>query len=140
MKEEERGLSETEHEFEDETRITARLIDLICEMSIDQQLDLLRELDTRDYRGGRSDYRRSRKIAVDYEIDNRIHRDFIQDISAAGVFIETHSPPAVGELITLSFSVAKGKKPITITGRMGRSNDRGFAVDFRRSTRKEASV
>jgi hypothetical protein len=138
LMEEERMLKEMEHDFEDETRITARLIDLICEMTIDQQLDLLRELDTRDYRGGRSDYRRSRKIAVDYEIDNRIHRDFIQDISAAGVFIGTHSPPAVGELITLSFSVAKGKKPITITGRIVRSNDRGFAVDFRRSTRKEA--
>lgn len=136
---EEQGLREVEHEFEDETRITARLIDLICEMTIDQQLDLLRKLDTKDYRGGRSDYRRSRKIAVDYEIDNRIHRDFIQDISTAGVFIETHSPPAVGELITLSFSVTKGKKPIIITGRIVRSNDRGFAVDFRRSARKEAS-
>ncbi len=128
-----------DHDYEDETRITARLIDLICEMTIEQQLDLLRELDTRDYRGGRSDYRRSRKIAVDYEIDNRIHRDFIQDISAAGVFIEAQSPPSVGELITLSFSVAKGKKPVTITGRIVRSNDRGFAVDFRRSTRKETS-
>ena len=128
-----------QHELEDETRITARLIDLICEMTIEQQLNLLRELDTRDYRGGRSDYRRSRKIAVDYEIDNRIHRDFIQDISAAGVFIETQSPPAVGELITLSFSVSEGKKPITITGRIVRSNDRGFAVDFRRRNSKKNS-
>ncbi len=128
-----------QYELEDETRITARLIDLICEMTIEQQLNLLRELDTRDYRGGRSDYRRSRKIAVDYEIDNRIHRDFIQDISAAGVFIETQSPPAVGELITLSFSVSEGKKPITITGRIVRSNDRGFAVDFRRRNSKKNS-
>ena len=133
-------MSETEDKFEDETRITARLIDLICEMTIDQQLDLLRELDTKEYRGGRSDYRRSRKIAVDYEIDNCIHRDFIQDISTAGVFIETHSPPSVGELITLSFSVTKGKQPINITGRIVRSNDRGFAVDFRPSSRKETTA
>jgi hypothetical protein len=123
---------EPESEYEDETRITARLIDIICDMSLDQQLELLRQLDRQQIKGGRSDYRRNRKIAVDYEIDNRVHRDFIQDISTAGVFIETQNPPAVGESITLTFSLKKNKKPVQITGRIARSNSRGFAVDFRR--------
>ena len=120
------------HEFEDETKITARLIDLVCEMTTEQQLELLQKLDRKEYKRGRTDSRRNHKIEVDYEINNRPHRNFIQDISAAGVFIETANPPAVGEKITLSFSLANNKKPITITGRIVRSIDNGFAVDFRR--------
>lgn len=126
----------SEKEWEDETRITARLIDLICDMSIDQQLELLEQLDKKQFKGGRSDFRRSRKIAVDYEFNNRVHRDFIQDISSAGVFIETQNPPSIGEKITLSFSLSDNKKPVMITGRIVRSDDRGFAVDFRRKARK----
>jgi hypothetical protein len=123
--------------IQDETRITARLIDLICDMSIEQQLELLNKLDRQQYKGGRSDYRRSRKIAVDYEVNNRVHRDFIQDISAAGVFIETQTPPAVGEKITLTFALAENKKPVKIAGRIVRSSKGGFAVDFRRTAGKK---
>ena len=123
-------------QIEDETRITARLIDIICDMSIDQQMQLLHQLDRQQFKGGRSDHRRNRKIAVDYEHNNRVHRDFIQDISAAGVFIETQNPPSVGEVITLSFSLAEGKKPIKINGKIVRSNNLGFAVDFRRPSKK----
>jgi len=124
------------HEFEDETKITARLIDLVCEMTIEQQLELLQKLDRKHYKGGRTDSRRSRKIEVDYEINNRTHRNFIQDISAAGVFIETSNPPAVGEKVTLRFSLADNKKPITVAGRIVRSTDNGFAVDFRRNAQQ----
>lgn len=125
-----------DHDFEDETKITARLIDLVCEMTIEQQLELLQKLDRKLYKRGRSDSRRSRKIEVDYEINNRTHRNFIQDISAAGVFIESPNPPAVGQKITLQFSLADNKKPINITGRVVRSDDNGFAVDFRLDAQK----
>ena len=120
---------------EDTTRITARLVDIVCNMTFDQQLELLQQLDKKKSKGGRADHRRSRKIAVNYEIDNHVHRNFIQDISTAGVFIETTRPPAIGGDITLSFSIADDR-PIRITGRIVRSNDRGFAVEFKRVERK----
>jgi hypothetical protein len=129
-------MNKPENDFDDETRITARLIDIICDMSIGQQLTLLQELDRKQYKGGRSDYRRNKKIAVSYEINNRVHKDFIQDISAAGVFIETPNPPAVGEEITLKFSLTRDRKPLKIRGRIARANNRGFAVDFRRKEQK----
>ncbi len=119
----------------DATRITARLIDIVCDMTIDQQLELLQQLDKKKYKGGRSDHRRSRKIAVNYEIDSFVRQDFIQDISSAGVFIETPKPPAIGGDITLSFSIANDR-PVKISGRIVRSNDRGFAVEFKRVERK----
>ena len=119
----------------DTTRITARLVDIVCNMTFDQQLELLQQLDKKKSKGGRADHRRTRKIAVNYEIDNNVHRNFIQDISTAGVFIETTKPPAIGGDITLSFSIANDR-PIRITGRIVRSNDRGFAVEFKRVERK----
>ena len=123
-------------QLDDETRIAARLIDLICEMSVAQQIKLLKQLDKKQYKGGRSDYRRNRKIAVDYEVNEEAHKDFIHDISAAGVFIETQSPSSAGEKITLTFSIANHKKPVTITGKIVRSDPDGFAVDFRQKTQK----
>ena len=123
-------------QLDDETRIAARLIDLICDMSVAQQLKLLNQLDKKQYKGGRSDYRRSRKIAVDYEVNDKVHKDFIYDISAAGVFIETQTPPSAGEKIKLTFSIANHKKPVTITGKIVRTDPDGFAVDFRRKPQK----
>jgi hypothetical protein len=123
-------------QLDDETRIAARLIDLICDMSVAQQLELLKQLDKKQYKGGRSDYRRSRKIAVDYEVNETVHQDFIHDISAAGVFIETQTPPSAGEKVKLTFSIANHKKPVTITGKIVRTDPDGFAVDFRRKHQK----
>ena len=123
-------------QLDDETRIAARLIDLICDMSVAQQLELLKQLDNKQYKGGRSANRKSRKIAVDYKVNDKIHKDFINDISAAGVFIETQTPPAAGEKITLTFSIANHKKPVTITGKIVRTDSDGFAVDFRRKPQK----
>ena len=122
--------------IKDETRITARLIDLICDMSIPQQLELLEQLDRKQYKGGRGDSRQDRKILVAYEIDEYIHKDITRDISNTGVFIETHSPPAVGGNITLSFSFSDDKDPVKISGKVVRSNPDGFAVKFRRRSQK----
>ena len=123
-------------QLDDETRIAARLIDLICDMSVAQQLELLKQLDKKQYKGGRTDYRRNRKIAVDYEVNDKVHKEFIHDISSAGVFIETQSPPSAGEKIKLTFSIADNKKPVTITGRIVRTEPDGLAVDFRRKAQK----
>ena len=123
-------------QLDDETRIAARLIDLICDMSVAQQLELLKQLDKKQYKGGRTDYRRNRKIAVDYEVNDKVQKDFIHDISAAGVFIETQTPPSAGETIKLSFSIANQKTPITITGKIVRADPDGFAVDFRQKPQK----
>jgi hypothetical protein len=120
----------------DETRITARLIDLICDMTISQQLELLDQLDCRKYKSGRADHRRNRTILVDYEVNNLLSQDFIRDISKVGVFIETPTPPSVGEKIRLSFSLTETKRPIRLTGRIVRSTAKGFAVAFRRKARK----
>jgi hypothetical protein len=116
----------------DETRITARLIDMICDMSIAQQLELLDQLDRNKYKGGRAGPRRKRTISVDYEVNDFQRQDFIRDISNVGVFIETPNPPAVGEKIRLSFSLTDDTKPVKVTGRVVRSNENGFAVDFNR--------
>lgn len=116
----------------DDTRITARLIDLVCDMTIAQQIDLLEKLDGRPYKHARAVHRHKRTIRVDYNVDNLLHQDFICDISNMGVFIESPTAPAVGQKIRLSFSLTADKKPIRLTGRIVRSTATGFAVAFDR--------
>ncbi len=114
----------------DDTRITARLIDLVCDMTTAQQIDLLRQLDGGPYRHARAGRRRKRTIRVDYDVDNLLRQDVITDISKMGVFIETSTAPAVGQKIRLSISLAEDKRPVRLTGRVVRSTSKGFAVAF----------
>ncbi|MFZ0241762.1 MAG: PilZ domain-containing protein [Desulfobacterales bacterium] len=120
----------------DDTRITARLIDLVCDMTIAQQIDLLRHLDGGRYKHARAGLRHKRTIRVDYDADNLLRQDFIRDISKIGVFIETSSSPAVGQKIRLSISPAPDKRPIRLTGRVVRSTPIGFAVAFDSKARR----
>ncbi|MFZ0612409.1 MAG: PilZ domain-containing protein [Desulfobacterales bacterium] len=120
----------------DDTRITARLIDLVCDMTIAQQIDLLRQLDGGPYKHARAGHRRKRTIRVDYDVGNLLRQDFIRDISKMGVFIETPAAPAVGQKIRLSISLAEDRPPIRLTGRVVRSTEKGFGVAFDPNARR----
>ena len=121
----------TDNNIEEKPKVTGRLIDMINEMSLEQQLELLNQLDRKQYQKGRSDQRHSRQIKVDYKIGNTVYHGYIHDISAAGVFIETKKLHRVGEKIVLRFSLLENKKAIKVSGRIVRIEEDGFAVDFR---------
>lgn len=126
-----------EKRAEDKPKVTERLIDLINEMSLEQQLALLNQLDRKQYHKGRADHRRSRRIQVAYKIDGTDYHGFIHDISAAGVYIGTENSHAVGEKVILRFSLLENKKLMKVSGRIVRIGEDGFAVDFRLSTEAE---
>lgn len=121
----------TDNNIEEKPKVTGRLIDMINEMSLEQQLELLNQLDRKQYQKGRSDQRHSRQINVDYKIGNTVYHGYIHDISAASVFIETENSHRVGEKIVLRFSLLENKKSIKVSGHVVRIEEDGFAVDFR---------
>ena len=57
--------------------------------------------------------------------------DFWQDISAAGVFIETQRPLFVAEELILTFSIAGFDKPLKIKGEIVQVNRNGIGVEFK---------
>lgn len=58
------------------------------------------------------------------------YEDFLQDISAGGVFIETRTVFAVGQSLTLTFPLPGHQHFITVTGRVVRVDGHGIGVQF----------
>jgi len=124
--------------------VVERLINKIKSMQPDQQLRLLEMIDDgllapaeeeeipgSDPQGGQRQYaRKPYFMTVDYAVRDRCFRDFIKDISAGGVFIETHHLFPVGETISLSFMVPRYPVPVKIAGRIARVSPDGLGIEF----------
>jgi Tfp pilus assembly protein PilZ len=81
--------------------------------------------------GKRKHTRKPLLTVVDYAIQGQVYRDFIQNISADGVFIETAVPTSIGEELSLTFVLPTHGKPIKITGEVVRISPQGIGVRFK---------
>jgi len=114
-----------------ESSFTARLLGVIKKMSEDEQLTLLKELEERLFKGRRKHERESFFMAVDYSTKDRFYKDYIQDISAGGVFIETRMPFRAGQEVSLTFPLPDHQKYIKIMGEVARVTTQGIGVKFK---------
>ena len=124
--------------------VVTHLFKLIVEMSEEQQIILMDQMgdmphiDTPvktlslDESGAtmREEPRRTCLINTNYEILDRKYRSYILDISVGGVFIEAEKNFAVGQPITLLFSIPQNDTPFTLRGRVAWSGRQGFGVKF----------
>ncbi len=124
----------------DEPDVTSRLIDLIMDIPKHKQRQLLDWLSKWDLRGKRKHNRKSCLIAVDYSTPERFYREFIQDISAGGLYIETREPLSKGEKISLTFSVPDSQMPIRVTGEIVRAEESGIAVEFKKISNYQEEI
>lgn len=82
--------------------------------------------------GQRSHVRLKCRIPVDYVVHQRAFRDFIEDISQKGVYIGTQRALAVGTDVVMTFMWrGLSGRAIKSSGKVVRTNTRGFAVRFR---------
>jgi uncharacterized protein (TIGR02266 family) len=100
-------------------------------MSEEEQLNLLKDLEERLFKDRRKHKRKPFFMVVDYSTHDRAYKDYIQNISAGGVFIETRMPLSVGQVISLSFPLPDYQKYIKITGEVVRVSPQGIGVKFR---------
>lgn len=114
-----------------QSSLTTRLFELIKNMSEDEQRILLKELEKKLSKGKRQHERKPFFMVVDYSAEDRVYKDFIQNISAGGVFIETRLPFSVGQEVSLSFPLPNYKKYIKIPGEIVRTNLEGIGVKFK---------
>ncbi len=109
--------------------MTDQIIALIENISDERKLYLLALL--KKWHGQKERLpRKDCLIPVDYTTQDRMFSDFIQDISASGVFIETKEPFLVGQDITLTFTILSEENPFKITGEIVRTDTQGIAVKF----------
>jgi Tfp pilus assembly protein PilZ len=73
--------------------------------------------------------------AVDYTIQGHTYSDFIKNIGADGVYIDTRQPLSIGDPISLSFPLPGYQNYITVTGRIVRVTPDGIGVKFKKAMR-----
>ena len=123
-----------------ESRITARLIELIKSMPEDEQRTLLKDLEEKPFEGRRKYVRKPFLMAVDYSMKDHVYKDFIQDISAGGVFIETHMPFTVGQEVSLTFPLPNYQKHIKVVGEVVRYTTQGVGVKFKMADQDQEAI
>lgn len=120
----------------DEIEVTSRLINMILDMPLVQQIDLLNKLDAKGFAGTRNQPRTSIKhpwlVTVDPEKKNSVFSYYIQNISRCGMFIETQRRFEVGEKVMLTFQIPSSKKTYKVIGEVARSQRNGIGVKFKR--------
>ena len=114
-----------------ESSVTARLFELIKNMSEDEQQTLLKELEERLFKGRRKHERKPFLMVVDYSVEDRFYKSYIQNIGTGGVFIETRMPFTAGKEVSLTFPLPDYQKYVKISGEVARVTPRGIGVRFK---------
>ena len=112
--------------------VTDRLISLILELPEEQKEALLAELELKRTKEKRRHTRKSFVTVVDFASEDRSYREFIQDISEGGVYIQSSGPFSVGQEVLLTFPLPDLHKHIKIAGRIVRATDAGSGFSLKR--------
>lgn len=120
----------------DEIEVSSRLINMVLDMPVAQQLDLLNTLDTTGFKGSRKQPRTALKnpwvVVIDPETKNESYSHHIQDISRCGMFIESDRSFGVGENVMLTFQMPASRKLFKLVGEVVRLQKNGIGVKFKR--------
>jgi len=115
------------------TEVRGRLFELIFNMPEAETRDLLKKMEIRwlpKYEERRKHPRESTFVHVDCSSNQCAFTDFIQNLSAGGLYIDTQLPFFPGQELSMTFSVTNGETPIKITGKIVRVDSRGIGVKF----------
>ena len=88
---------------------------------------------SRRFDGTREHPRKDAAIPVKFEFDNQIHEGLTENVSSGGAFIKTDYPMSIGQMVKLEIPLKKRRKFARLTGRVTRTNIRGFGVKFVKS-------
>jgi len=113
--------------------VQSRISEIISRMSEAQSRKFLKGLEKWQQFNlveNRKYQRKKTFIPVDCSNDRIVFTDFIQNLSASGLFIETRLPLYVGEELSLTFSLTDIEDHVKITGKIVRVDSKGIGVQF----------
>ncbi len=120
--------------------VSDRLLEIILGMPEQEKQKLLKDLEGKVFGGRRRHPRKPFFMVVDYATQDRAYKDFIQNISAGGVFIETQIPFSVGQEISLTFPLPNYQKYIKINGDVVWTSPRGIGVTFKMPSQDQEAM
>jgi uncharacterized protein (TIGR02266 family) len=115
-------------------------VKVIAEMCQNAERNDLEALEDTVFVGKREHSRKPLVTVVDYATQGQAYRDFIQNISAGGVFIETAVPVSIGQELSLTFALPSQQAHIKITGEVVRINPKGIGVRFKAVKRHQEAA
>ncbi|MBU0768988.1 MAG: PilZ domain-containing protein [Proteobacteria bacterium] len=113
--------------------VRAFIFEIIDDMSDTEMRQLLKDLEKwqKSKNEKRKYPRRSTLIDITYLSDQRrIFEDFVRNISAGGLFIETNFLSELGQKLTMTFSHPGSGDPIKVLGKVIRVDSGGIGVKF----------
>lgn len=117
----------------DTNAVSPRLSELISNMSEEEIQELIEELEKRQeskFSEKRKHPRKRTFIYVDCAGDKCEFTDFIQNISACGIFMETNIPLFIDQKLSMSFTLPGTEDSIKIRGNIVRVEPKGVAIQF----------
>jgi Tfp pilus assembly protein PilZ len=119
----------------DRNEVRAFIFGIIDEMSDTEMRQLLKDLEKwqKSRNEKRKNPRRSTLIDITYSSDKRrIFEDFVRNISAGGLYIETNLVSELGQQLNMTFSHPDSGSPIKVLGKIVRVDSGGIGVKFDR--------
>jgi hypothetical protein len=105
-------------------------LELSTGISEEKQGNLLGKFEEKPGEERRNHVRKPFFMAIDYATKDRTYKDFIQNISTGGVFIETRMPLYARQKLAMSFPLPNCQKHVKITGQIVRTSIQGIGVKF----------
>lgn len=118
---------------DDRSDVLALIVEIINDMSDAEMRQLLTDLES--WRKSKNEKRKhSRKptlMDITYSSDQRrIFEDFVRNISAGGLYIETNLVSELGQKLTMTFSHPDSGEPVKVLGKIIRVDSEGIGVKF----------
>ena len=117
----------------DRNEVRAFIFGIIDEMSDTEMRQLLKDLEKwqKSKNEKRKYPRRSTLIDITYSSDKRrVFEDFVRNISAGGLYIETNLVTELGQQLNMTFSHPESGIPIKVSGKIIRVDSGGIGVRF----------
>ena len=113
--------------------VRAFIFEIIDDMAETEMRQLLKDLEgwQKSKNEKRKYPRRSTSMEITFSSDQRrIFEDFVRNISAGGLFIETNLVTELGQKLTMTFSRPGSGDPVKILGKIIRVDSGGIGVKF----------
>jgi hypothetical protein len=110
-----------------------RILAIISSLSEKQRRNLLSSLEKwqqSNFVEKRKYHRKKTFIQAECSFNRTTFTDFIQNLSASGLFIESRYPFFIGEKLSLTFSLSDIEDSVKIIGKIVRVDSKGIGVHF----------
>jgi Tfp pilus assembly protein PilZ len=118
-----------EHSLEEAKASITEIVSAMSESELEKFLTVLEKWWNFN-RGKREHARKDLSVYALFMVGNYFFRDYITNISAGGLFLETKTPATVDEKVTIAFTLSDNEDPIEVEGKIVRVKPNGFGVKF----------